>query len=138
MKLSLVKIGKFAVPGSFIVVLFLASTLTPAAEGLGTHRQLGLPPCLFYHFTHIPCPSCGMTTSFTWIMHGHLKQAFLANPMGPIVFLAYAIVAFWMLLGRRFEELLLKKPSGAFLYFFLGGYLSVFVYRTLKYGLHLV
>ncbi|NBO19844.1 MAG: DUF2752 domain-containing protein, partial [Proteobacteria bacterium] len=38
--------------------------LTPDARGLGTHEQLGLPPCGFYLWYGLPCPSCGMTTSW--------------------------------------------------------------------------
>src|SRR5437016_1117396 len=35
-----------------------------------THRGLGLPPCTFYEQTRLPCPSCGMTTSFALLIRG--------------------------------------------------------------------
>src|SRR3954447_16098360 len=46
-------------------VLGVACWLRPDPRGMGTHQQLGLPPCTFYLYTDVPCPSCGMTTSFT-------------------------------------------------------------------------
>ena len=44
--------------------LVLAASLTPAAQGLGTHTALGLPACGWASMSGIPCPSCGMTTAF--------------------------------------------------------------------------
>jgi hypothetical protein len=45
-------------------VLVLARLLTPHRSGLGTHMQLGIPPCAFLKLTTFPCPSCGLTTAF--------------------------------------------------------------------------
>jgi hypothetical protein len=63
-------------------VLLLARALHPNPAGLGTHTQLGLPPCGFLSLTGVPCPGCGLTTSFVHLMHGELVQAALANPLG--------------------------------------------------------
>ena len=35
---------------------------------MGTHQQLGLPPCNFVTLTGYPCPACGMTTSFALLV----------------------------------------------------------------------
>src|SRR5262249_50885393 len=56
-----------------------------------THRQMGLPPCTFYVLTNgYPCPSCGMTTSFSLLMHGDVINSMKANAVG--TFLAL----FWL------------------------------------------
>lgn len=80
------------------VVVALSAWLTPSTLGFGTHQQLGLPPCTFEAMTTVPCPGCGLTTSFAHMAHGHLLQAFGAHLMGPFLFaitLFYAISAPW-------------------------------------------
>ena len=67
-------------------VLGVALWLKPAAIGYGTHTQLGLPPCWFLTLMHIPCPSCGMTTSFAYAIRLEFWNAFLANPFGLAAF----------------------------------------------------
>jgi hypothetical protein len=67
-------------------VLAVARWLEPAACGYGTHTQLGLPPCNFLRITHLPCPSCGLTTSFAYAIRFQFWKAFLANPFGLIAF----------------------------------------------------
>ena len=66
-------------------VLATAAWLTPSDSGMETHRQLGLPSCGFYGATGYPCPSCGMTTSFTHAAHGHLLESFVTQPAGFIL-----------------------------------------------------
>ena len=73
--------------GLMAAPLFVATQLKPDASGLGTHRELGLPPCAFYFFTGFPCPFCGMTTSWTWAAHLHPLKSFLTQPMGFVFFL---------------------------------------------------
>ena len=76
-------------------LLAAAIVLTPSKEGMGTHQQLGLPPCTFLYVTGIPCPFCGMTTSWTHAAHGDLLASFVTQPMGLVLFLvdvAFAVV----------------------------------------------
>ena len=84
-------------------VLSVARWLHPAARGYGTHTELRLPPCNFLRLTHLPCPSCGMTTSFAWAARMDFWQAFLANPFGLLLFFGTValIPACIFLLWRR-------------------------------------
>ncbi len=70
------------------LVLCIARWLQPPPSRVGAHTQLGLPPCLFLHFTGIPCPGCGMTTSFAHAARLHVYEAFITQPFGLLVFLA--------------------------------------------------
>jgi len=71
---------------------------------LATHQQLGLPPCSFLEITGYPCPSCGMTTSFSLLIRGDLFAALQANWVGALLagfcllFVPWAILGAW--LGR--------------------------------------
>lgn len=73
-------------------VLVTARSLHPSIRGLGTHEQLGLPPCPFFLLTGIPCPSCGLTTSFAHAARFHFYDAFIAQPFGLIVFCLTVLV----------------------------------------------
>lgn len=75
--------------------IVIAARLTPSAAGHGTHLQLGLPPCGWVAFFHHPCPTCGMTTSFSLAIRGELAAAARAQPMGLVLCIA-AGVAFWV------------------------------------------
>lgn len=68
--------------------------LTPDPAGHGTHQQLGLPPCTIYYLTGRPCPSCGLTTSVSAILHGQFGLAWRANPMGFLIVAAATAIAF--------------------------------------------
>lgn len=74
----------FAIP---LAVMITAAGLTADAAGHGTHTQLGLPPCGFLVITGLPCPGCGLTTSFTNMIHGNFVEAARANPFGVLLFL---------------------------------------------------
>ena len=77
-QLSILILGAFAL----IVPVFL----WPASSLVGTHTQLFLPPCFFYRLISVPCPTCGMTTSFSLVAHGHPVRAFLAHPLGILLY----------------------------------------------------
>ncbi len=65
-----------------VVLLGLASWLRPDEQGVGTHQQLGLPPCSLVQYGGIPCPTCGMTTAFASTVRGHWLAAVLTQPLG--------------------------------------------------------
>ncbi|MCX7924968.1 MAG: DUF2752 domain-containing protein [Fimbriimonadales bacterium] len=76
-----------------VVVMFgVGAYLTPNPVGHGTHQQLGLPPCTIYFLTGRPCPSCGLTTSVSAIVHGQFALAWKANPMGFVIVAAAVVV----------------------------------------------
>lgn len=71
--------------------LVVACGLVPAASGMGTHLQLGLPSCTWPSFFGIPCVTCGMTTSFAHAVRGQWLAAILAQPAGFLLALACAL-----------------------------------------------
>lgn len=97
----------------------LALFVEPDPRGYGTHEKLGLPPCFFHLFSGLPCPLCGLTTSFIFMSRGHLSQAFTAHPLGPMLFASLVFMGlfclFASLLGRgirfRHGDSLVRRGS---------------------------
>lgn len=94
--------ASLALPGA--LVLGLARWLEPSPAGVGTHLQLGLNPCVMLVLTGIPCPMCGMTTTFAHMADGQLLGALANQPAGVVLF-AITVVGTLvgladMLLGR--------------------------------------
>lgn len=124
-------IGAIVAAGS-ASLLGLAAWMQPAADGLGTHTQLNLPPCAWIAAADIPCPTCGMTTAFAHAAHGHLLASAQAQPLGFLLALATGIVllvglytaatgsrvagAFARLWGRRTGWLVAALVLGAWAY----------------------
>ena len=108
-----------------LAVLITAAVIQPNPAGTGTHRQLGLPECGWLAITGYPCPTCGMTTSFSAAAHVQPLASLKAQPFGAALALATSIF-FWAalhvaifgsMLGRLFERLLIPKvlvPTGIF------------------------
>lgn len=99
-----------------LAVLLLAAWLTPNPSGMGTHHSaLELPACNFLRTTHLPCPSCGMTTSFSWFAKGNLAASVYVQPMGAVLaFMAAATVwgGFYIAFtGRPAHRLLRLMPA---------------------------
>lgn len=96
------------------LVLSLSFYLRPEAAGVGTHTQLGLPPCGVYELFGKPCPSCGMTTAFALLARGLISEAVKVQPAGAAVFAAavwlwlYIPIAF--LKRRPFDHIFELKP----------------------------
>jgi uncharacterized protein DUF2752 len=85
-------------------LFWLAITIDPYdADGqpltMGTHRQLGLPVCGFVRMTGLPCPSCGMTTSFALLMHGDPVASLRANAVGTLFALFLLALVPWNLVS---------------------------------------
>lgn len=68
-----------------LALLIVAWQLSPESAGLGTHQQLGLPPCTVVAMWGIRCPACGMTTSWSWLTKGYLQNAAIANAGGTLL-----------------------------------------------------
>ncbi len=75
------------------LMLYTGYALHPAKPGVGTHEQLGLPPCGMLTRTNIPCVTCGMTTAFSLATHGRLINAATTQPAGAALAVAVAAVA---------------------------------------------
>jgi hypothetical protein len=73
------------VAGGCLTVLVIAAWLVPNPDGFGTHRGMGLAECAFLARTGLPCPACGMTTSFSWFVRGNLAASFYVQPMGCVL-----------------------------------------------------
>ena len=69
-----------------MTVLALARWLTPDPTGVGTHRQLGLASCVVLDSWGIPCPMCGMTTTFSHMAHLEPLSALINQPFGVVLF----------------------------------------------------
>lgn len=83
--------------GSVLLTLLgIAAWLTPSPLGLGTHQQLGLPPCTMRFVFHIRCPSCGMTTSWSHLMHGNLIGSLRANAGGAFLGMTALVMGPWL------------------------------------------
>jgi|LakMenE18May11ns_1017448.scaffolds.fasta_scaffold9947045_3 hypothetical protein len=79
----------FASGIALLSLLAVARYLTPSPSGQGTHQQLGLPACTTMVLWDLPCPACGMTTSWAWAARGQFILAAQANSGG----LLLAIIA---------------------------------------------
>lgn len=71
--------------GVCLTLLAVAASLDPDERGHGTHEQMGLPGCSVQMFSGRPCPTCGMTTSFSHAVRGQLLGAFTAQPAGALL-----------------------------------------------------
>ncbi len=76
------------------LVLLIAAGLDYDPAGHGTHTQLGMPACGWAVTLDFPCPTCGMTTSFTAAADAEPIRAFRTQPLGAVLALATAGL-FW-------------------------------------------
>lgn len=48
-------------------------------------ESYGQSVCLFHRLFHVPCPSCGSTRAVAALLRGDVREAFLTNPIGPLL-----------------------------------------------------
>lgn len=106
-------------------ILAIALTLHPNPNGVGTHAGfVGLQPCRFLDRTGLPCPSCGMTTSFSWFVRGNVLASIYVQPMGFILAVltcACLWVAFYVAITAKPAHRLLRLlPTHYYLFWILG------------------
>ncbi len=110
-------VGSLVLIGGFV----LAYQLDPDPRGFGTHQRLGLPPCTIRTLFGIPCPSCGMTTSFANITKGHWQAAIHANLAGLVLSLICAVLVPWCWLSAFYGRLCWVQRPAYFAAFVLVG-----------------
>lgn len=98
-----------------LTVLILALRVRPSESGMGTHVHLGMSSCAWLERTRLPCPSCGMTTSFAWFARGNLLASAYVQPAGFVGAVVTTIV-FWVTLyaaltAKPVAELLHRLPA---------------------------
>ncbi len=93
---------------SLVLITLGVTTIFAIAAGLDpyrggkiwleeTHRQLLLPPCTFKVITGLPCPSCGMTSSFALLVRADLWNSLQANACGTFLAGFLMVLAPWSL-----------------------------------------
>ena len=125
-----------------VAVLITAAWLRPDASGFNTHRQLGLAPCGLLATVGIPCPTCGMTTSFANFVHGHFRASLRGQPAGTIL-CALTAAGFWVALyvavtGRPGAAVVRRLPITPALLTLLGIVIAGWAYTitvVLRHGI---
>ena len=90
-----------------ITALAVARALEPSSSGLGTHHQLGLPPCSMRVLLGIRCPGCGMTTSWSHFTRGNWQQSLETNVGG----FCFALLAIWIAYLATVTTVTARPPS---------------------------
>lgn len=102
-----------------LVVLLLAVRLHPSPTGMATHTAMGFDECQFLKRTGLPCPSCGMTTSFSWFVRGNVPASFYVQPMGFVLAVLAAATAwaagYIAITGKPAHRLVRLIPSRYYL-----------------------
>lgn len=88
------RIGAAILALATLTVLITAAWLTPSPDGHATHTQLGMQKCVWASSLGKPCPTCGMTTSFSHAGEGSWITAIITQPMGALLALL-ATMIFW-------------------------------------------
>lgn len=95
--------------GVFVGLLAVTVSLVPNVRThMGTHQQLGLPPCGFVVMTGYPCPTCGMTTAFAAVLRGQwgtAVRASLAGTVFAVLLIALSLNAAYAVLAGRYLTL---------------------------------
>ena len=90
------------VAAGLVSLLVIAAWLRPNPLGMGTHQQLGLPPCTVVALYDMRCPSCGMTTSWSWLVRGRVIRSLQSNVGGTMLgMLAIAATPWLAISGFR-------------------------------------
>lgn len=109
-------------------VFATAWMLEPDPSGMGTHQQLGFPPCAFLKATGMVCPQCGLTTSFALLVRGRLGEAIWANSAGPVLAVLLAAGWLWLVVSAvRRRWMLFRDPGELLLKLVLGWFLLTLI-----------
>jgi hypothetical protein len=122
-------------------VLLVAAWLPPSPSGVGTHTALRLQSCPFLVTTGLPCPGCGMTTSFAWFARANVLASLYVQPMG-FVLATLCAVGFWGSLyvccsGKPIYRLAQRIPTRYYLYYLPGLAIAAWAWKIWIHVHHL-
>jgi hypothetical protein len=122
------------IAAGLVLVFTTAALLNPYDEQgqpyrMGIHIKLGLQQCAFHWFTGLPCPSCGMTTSFALLMHGDLVNSLKANSVGTILAVVCLAIIPWTLASVIWKRPLFIVSVEAVLLRIVIGFLVLMMFR---------
>src|SRR5207244_9617366 len=66
----------------------------------------GVPICLFRYLTGLPCPGCGLTRSFSCILHGDFVRGYDYHPFGYLLLPLSVFVGLTLFLPAVLRSLL--------------------------------
>jgi hypothetical protein len=117
-----------------IAVFSVAIWLNPYDEDgaplrMATHRQMGLPPCTFLSTTGMPCPSCGMTTSFSLLMRGDVVNSLRANAVGTLLAVFCLMLIPWCLVSAVWKRPVFIQSVERMVTLAVLGFLSLMLLR---------
>jgi hypothetical protein len=110
-----------AIAAACLGVLGVAAWVHPSTNGYGTHHDsLGMASCAFLERTNLPCPSCGMTTSFAHFVRGNVVASLYVQPMGTVLAILTA-ACFWVsayiaITAKPVHRLLNYLPGGKLMF----------------------
>lgn len=106
-------------PGTALVAAAGVAGLGVAAWADPASIADGPVVCPFRLATGLPCPGCGLTRSWVYLVHGDVGSSFAANWFGPLSVLAVLVLAGVVvvaLAGRRPVPPLSRLVSGRVVY----------------------
>lgn len=94
--------------------------------------------CPLRRMTGVPCPFCGMTTSFSHLAGGRFWESFVASPLGPVLFIG-TVIAVVVLVGallkrRRLELNVSERLRRVTFRLSIVAMLALMLYQTFRIG----
>lgn len=117
--------GLIAIAALISVVFYIATEVRPYnADGtpmrMASHQTIGMPACRFQQMTGMPCPSCGMTTSFALLVRGDIWNSMRANWVGTGLALFCAFLIPWCVVSAFQAKFIWVKRIDWILGFLVG------------------
>ncbi|MEN9215040.1 MAG: DUF2752 domain-containing protein [Gloeomargarita sp. DG02_3_bins_56] len=80
--------------------LILGVLLSPVVGAFFYNQGLHIPGliCPLYHFTGVPCPSCGLTRSFMAMARGDIGRAVQFHAFGPLLYGVFLLLGIHIIL----------------------------------------
>ena len=124
----------------FVAIALLDPYKNDEPLRMGAHKQLGLPECGFKEVANLPCPSCGMTTSFTLLMRADVWHSMQANFAGTalatfgVLFIPWALASafFGRFVFIRRLEIVIFRLAVVFLILLFGRWGVVIIWELLN------